>query len=126
ECLELVERLVAGGDVTEREACRLLPRREQFVSLWRAIEHMEREELCEGGRLPMLRSLAAALDGTESFLRTALGVEVFAERGLITVVIEGERMSLRPQAGRRADLEESVHIEALRRALGKKDGKRGL
>ena len=126
ECLELVERLVAGGDVTEREACRLLPRREQFVSLWRAIEHMEREELCEGGRLPMLRSLAAALDGTESFLRTALGVEVFAERGLITVVIEGERMSLRPQSGRRADLEESVHIEALRRALGKKDGKRGL
>ena len=74
----------------------------------------------------MLRSLAAALDGTESFLRTALGVEVFAERGLITVVIEGERMSLRPQSGRRADLEESVHIEALRRALGKKDGKRGL
>ena len=126
ECLELVERLVAGGDITEREACRLLPRREQFVSLWRAIEHMEREELCEGGRLPMLRSLAAALDGTESFLRTALGVEVFAERGLITVVVEGERMSLRPQAGRRADLEESVHIEALRRALGKKDGKRGL
>ena len=126
ECLELVERLVAGGDITEREACRLLPRREQFVSLWRAIEHMEREELCEGGRLPMLRSLAAALDGTESFLRTALGVEVFAERGLITVVIEGERMSLRPQSGRRADLEESVHIEALRRALGKKDGKRGL
>ena len=40
-----------------------------------------------------------------------------------------ETLTLRPgedQAGRRADLEESVHMEALRRALGKKDGKRGL
>ena len=126
ECLELVGRLVSGGALTEREAIRLLPRREQFVSLWRAIERLEREELWEGGRLPMLRSLAAALDGTESFLRAAVGVEIFAERGLVAVTVREERMTLRPLPGRRADLEESVHMEALRRALGKKDGKRGL
>ena len=55
---ELVGRLVSGGALTAREAIRLLPRREQFVSLWRAIERLDREELWEGGRLPMLRSLA--------------------------------------------------------------------
>ena len=126
ECLELVGRLVSGGALTEREAIRLLPRREQFVSLWRAIERLDREELWEGGRLPMLRSLAAALDGTESFLRAAVGLEIFAERGLVAVTVREERMTLRPLPGRRADLEESVHMEALRRALGKKDGKRGL
>ena len=36
ECLELVERLVSGGAVTEQEALRLLPDREQFAAIGRA------------------------------------------------------------------------------------------
>ena len=118
ECLELVERLTAGGTVTVREAARLLPEREQFAALWRAIERMERECGGELRRLPALRRLAGAVNGTESFLRAVLGVEVFAERGLITLSVQEDRMSLHPRPGRRADLEQSVYMRALRRTLG--------
>lgn len=118
ECLELVERLVSGRGVTEGEAARLLPERRQFAALWRAIEHLE-EPAC---RLPTLRRLAGALDGTESFLRAALGVEVFAERGLVTLAVQDDMMILRPMPGRRADLEQSAYVRALRRTLGQ-DGK---
>lgn len=118
ECLELVERLTAGGTVTVREAARLLPDREQFAALWRAIERMERECGGELSRLPALRRLAGAVNGTESFLRAVLGVEVFAERGLITLSVQEDQMSLHPRPGRRADLEQSVYMRALRRTLG--------
>ncbi len=118
ECLELVERLTAGGTVTVREAARLLPDREQFAALWRAIERMERECGGELSRLPALRRLAGAVNGTESFLRAVLGVEVFAERGLIPLSVQEDQMSLHPRPGRRADLEQSVYMRALRRTLG--------
>lgn len=118
ECLELVERLTGGGSVTAREAARLLPEREQFAGLWRAIERMEREEGGEVSRLPALRRLAAAAGGAESFLRAVLGVEVFAERGLVELSIREDMMNLHPLPGRRADLEQSAYIRALRRTLG--------
>ena len=118
ECLELVERLTGGGAVTAAEALRLLPERRQFAGLWRAIGRMEAE--CGGSvpRLPALRRLAGALDGTESFLRTALGLEVFAERGLVTLAVQEDMMILRSVPGRKADLEQSAYVRALRKALG--------
>lgn len=118
ECLELVERLVSGGCVTEREALRLLPDREQFAALWRAIERMEREAWPACAQAPTLRRLSGALEGSDSFLRTALGVEVFAERGLVTLTVQEDMMILHPRPGRRADLEQSAYVRALRRALG--------
>ena len=122
ECLELVERLTGGGAVTAAEALRLLPERRQFAGLWRAIGRMEAE--CGGpvSRMPTLRRLAGALDGAESFLRAALGVEVFAERGLVTLALREDMMILRPMPGRRADLEQSAYVRSLRRTLGQ-DGK---
>ncbi|MDE6900288.1 MAG: single-stranded-DNA-specific exonuclease RecJ [Oscillospiraceae bacterium] len=118
ECLELVERLTGGGAVTAAEALRLLPERRQFAGLWRAIGRMEAE--CGGSvpRLPALRRLAGVLDGTESFLRTALGLEVFAERGLVTLAVQEDMMILRSVPGRKADLEQSAYVRALRKALG--------
>ena len=116
ECLELVERLVAGRAVTAGEALRLLPERRQFAALWRAIEHLSEEGSVL--RLPTLRRLAGALDGTESFLRAALGVEVFAERGLVTLELREDMMILRPMPGRRADLEQSAYVRSLRQILG--------
>ena len=112
-----MERLTGGGAVTAAEALRLLPERRQFAGLWRAIGRMEAE--CGGSvpRLPALRRLAGALDGAESFLRTALGLEVFAERGLVTLAVQEDMMILRPVPGRRADLEQSAYMRALRRVL---------
>lgn len=118
ECLELVDRLVKDGGVTAEEAVRLLPERRQFAALWRAIERLESEEEASACRLPTLRRLAGALDGAESFLRAALGVEVFAERGLVTLAVQEDMMILRPVPGRRADLEQSAYVRRLRRVLG--------
>ena len=117
-CLELVERLVAGERITVREACRLLPERRQFAALWWAIERLAREG-APGGALPTLRQLAEAVDGAEPFLRSALGVRVFAERGLITLAVREDMMTVSPQPGRRADLEQSAYILRLRSILGK-------
>ena len=116
ECLELVDRLVAGKALTAEEALRLLPERRQVAALWRAIVQLEGEEAVS--RLPALRRLAGALDGAESFLRTALGLEVFAERGLVTLTVREDMMILQPVPGRKADLEQSAYVRALRKALG--------
>ena len=123
ECLELVGRLTSGGPVAAREAARLLPERGQFVALWRAIERQEREECSPAGRLPLLRRFACATGGAECFLRAALGVEVFAERGLVTLAVQDDMMIIHPRPGRRADLEQSAYVRSLRRLLG--HGERG-
>ena len=121
ECLELVERLIRGGKVTERDAARLLPSREQFIALWRCLERLGRSGPCCCHRLPMLRRLAASLDGGDSFLHAAFGVEVFAERGLISLTSRDDRLVMCLQPGRRADLEESTYMARLYRILGKEE-----
>ena len=117
-CLELVERLVAGDQVTAREALRLLPERRQFAELWWAIERLDREGSSRAGVLPTLRQLAGSVEGAEPFLRSALGIRVFAERGLVTLAVQEDMMIVSPQPGRRADLEQSAYMLRLRR--GKK------
>ena len=48
----------------------------------------------------------------------ALGLEVFAERGLVTLERREDMMIVRPRPGCRADLEQSVYMRRLRRILG--------
>ena len=121
ECLELVERLLQGGRVTGKEAQRLLPGREQFVALWRAIERLGRDGPVCCHRLPLLRRLATSLDGSESFLRAAFGLEVFAERELISLTAKDDRLVLRLQPGRRADLEQCPYVGGLRQIQRKEE-----
>ena len=121
ECLELVERLRCQEALTRREAARALPERCQFAALWRAIERWSREDRPPLGRLPTLRRLAEGVGGAESFLRSALGVEIFAERGLITLETREDQIMIRPREGQRADLEQSAYMRALRRALGQEE-----
>ena len=121
ECLELVARLVRGGRVSDREAQRLLPGREQFIALWRCLERLGRDGPVCCHRLPLLRRLAAALDGSESFLRAAFGLEVFAERELISLTDKDDRLVLRLRPGRRADLEQCPYMGRLRQVLGKEE-----
>ena len=58
-----------------------------------------------------------ALDGCESFLRAALGVEIFAERSLLEREERAGRLRLRPLPGQRAELEQSAYICRLRQIL---------
>ena len=115
--LDLLDRLVSGQSINAQDALRLLPERQQFVTLWRTIERMEQEGGISSAQLPTLRSLAVSLGGSDAFLRAATCVAVFAERGLISLERSNGELSLRPIAGRRADLEESEYMVRLRKTI---------
>ncbi len=91
--LELVRRLVDGGAVTPQEATRLRAGRDQFAAIWVALERQIRSGKAEVDALPYLRQLAAG-GGNESFLRAALALEVFRERGLISLTMREDQMTL--------------------------------
>ena len=56
---------------------------------------MKRNECgTEEDLLPYLRQLASQAGGCESFLRAALALRVFAERGLISLTVRGDRLAL--------------------------------
>ena len=117
ECLNLLDRLIGGDPISHKDAARLLPGREQFVALWRTIERIEREESPAFDQFPILRRLAASLGGPNAFLRAALGVAVFAERGLLSLARTDGSLIIHPIPGRRADLEQSAYVKALRRII---------
>ena len=117
ECLDLLDRLVGGNPVSYKDALRLLPEREQFVALWRTIERMEQEHRSDSHQFPILRRLAASLHGKDAFLRAALGLSVFLERGLISLERSNGSLSVHPIPGRRANLEQSAYMKELRRII---------
>ena len=92
--LELIHRLLSGGSVTAQEASRLSASRDQFGSCWRVLERHLRSGKAEEDTLPYLRHLAALSGGSESFLRTALALQVFQERGLISMNVQSDRITL--------------------------------
>lgn len=92
--LELLHRLIAGDPITAQETTRLQASRDQFGACWRVLERQLRQGKTEEDTLPYLRQLAAKSGGSESFLRTALALEVFQERGLITLTPQGDQLTL--------------------------------
>ena len=98
EALALLNRLVEGAPITPQETSRLQTTRDQLVPYWRVLERQLRGGKLETEHLPFLRQLArdaAAENGTgENFLRAALALEVFHERGLLTRVQQGDTLTL--------------------------------
>ena len=95
EALALVRRLTEeNGPVTPQEALRLRASRSQYAACWVSLEKRLRQGKAEEDRLPYLRRLAARMGGSESFLRAALALEVFRERGLISLSRQGDRLTL--------------------------------
>ncbi|MBQ9346961.1 MAG: single-stranded-DNA-specific exonuclease RecJ [Oscillibacter sp.] len=92
EALDLVRRLKEGGAVTAQEAVRLGASRDQYAACWKALEPSLRQGGLECDALPLLRRLAERMNGCETFLRAALALDVFAERGLITLEQEGDQV----------------------------------
>lgn len=95
EALALVARLRAGDALTAQESVRLRTSREQFAAYWLVLERQLRQGKAEEDLLPYLRSLADAVGGTEGFLRAALALSVFDERGLLSLETDGERLLLK-------------------------------
>ena len=114
ECLALVAQCAAGGTVSAKNARRMLPTREQYVTVWRALEHMVPAEGLHTAYLPLLRTLSAALGKTDAFLRGAFCLAVFRERGLLDVTTQGDDVTMR-LAGKdkKVKLEDSAYIQRL-------------
>ena len=96
ESLDLLNRLTDGDRLSPQEILRLNASREQFADCWRALERVFRrtDAKIETETLPCLRKLAAEIGGCEGFLRAALSLAVFEERGLIQVTEHGDRMTI--------------------------------
>lgn len=114
EALALCREILDGGSLSPREASRALPSRDQFVRSWRILEReVGPQTLCEP-MLPLLRRLSTGMVGAETFLRTAVCLQVFAERGLLAISREGDLLTLRLTAdGKKVALDDSPYLAAL-------------
>ena len=83
ESLEVIRRLRSGESLTAQEADRLNVSLEQFRVLLKAIRHLLPQGRATAARLPFLRSVGELTGGRETFLRAALALAVFEERGLL-------------------------------------------
>ena len=118
ESLHLMERCMAGETLLPKEAVRLLPSREQFVRLWRMLERTVPKEGVQTPYLPYIRALAEELPGAEPFLRAAFCLEIFRERGLVSLARSGDDLTLRLTRGDgKISLEESAYLQTLQRTL---------
>ena len=118
EALRLVERCLAGEPLHSREAARLLPTREHCVRAWRALQHAVPPEGLQTYYLPFVRQLAADAGGAEAFVRAALCLEIFRERGLLQMRRDGDEVCLAlTDQGKKVDLEQSCYLRALRDVL---------
>ena len=115
ESLSLLHRLLEGQPLSGQELARLGASRDQFGAYWRILERHLNSGKQEADLLPYLRSLAAQAGGCESFLRAALALEVFRERGLISLSHQGDRVTLcrRPISGK-VDLFASPYLLRIR------------
>ena len=102
EALDLLGRLLEDKALTAQEKCRLRASREQFAACWVVLERRLRRGKIEAPWLPYLRLLASEAGGSESFLRTALALAVFRERGLLSLTRQEDTLlaSLNPTQGK--------------------------
>ena len=118
EQLELCACALRGESVNPRDAAKLLPSREQFVRVWRALERCVPAEGLAGAELPILRGLAVQTTGAEAFLRTVFALGVFSELELLSVDRADGSITLRLTAdGKKVELDNSRRLTALRRSL---------
>ena len=94
--------------------------RDQFAACWILLERQLRQGKLEEPMLPYLRQLAAQIGGGESFLRTALALQVFRERGLISMSSQGDLITicLNPIQGK-VDLNACPYLMRLQDDVGR-------
>ena len=114
----LLKKYRGGDRLSPAEAVGLIPSREEFEGLWRYLyargRHTQGPDIADtlGG---LARGCAHQAGLDESLQRTYIGLEVFRERGLIDLSIDGEdlRITLLPK-GAKVKLEDSPILIRLR------------
>ena len=94
----------------------------QFAAAWRCLERVLPPEGRTVAYLPALRALASEIGGAEPFLRSALCLEVFRDRGLLTMEREGDAVTLVLQRDRRASLDDAPLVAALKQSMERGGG----
>ena len=118
EALALVERCLVGQTLHGKEAARLLPPREHCVRAWRALQRTVPPEGVQAYYLPFVRQLAAETGGAEAFARAAMCLEVFRERGLVSLRRSGDEIRLvLTDRGKKVNLEQSEYLRMLREMM---------
>ena len=112
ESLDLLHRLTGEQPLTAQETARLMISRDQFAAFWRILDRHLKQGKLETDLLPYLRSLAAQVGGCDSFLRAALALTVFQERGLISLSRQEDRVTLclNPIQGKVYEIKEIITV----------------
>ena len=114
EALALCRRCAAREPLTAQECSRLLFSRDQSVRAWRFLCGRVPAGGLRTSKLPFLRELSAATGGNDAFLRAVLALEVFRERGLLSMEERGDELSLRLTAdSKKVDLMDSPCVRYL-------------
>lgn len=115
DALKLVDRAIRGEPISPKDARRLLPARDQYVTAWRVLEQfLPTQKTVTTPFLPLLRSISARVGRAEPFLCGTLCLVVFAERGLLEIQHDDEVITLRRcDDGKKVNLEDSVFIRRL-------------
>ena len=121
--LDLLDKCLQGEILSAKDARRMLPTREQYISAWRLLEHTVPREGLTIPYLPLVRSLSAGIGKVDSFLRSTVCLEVFRERGLLHMQRSGDSVTLSlcgdPQ--KKVCLEASPYMQRLQ-AIGEGKG----
>ena len=111
---QVYQKYRQGRLLTPREASGLIPTQGEFAALWR---YLKAEAPLSMESAPHLSyCLARTMEVQESLGRTMIGLEIFAERGLLDLVwetVDRFNVTLRPR-GAKVDLEASPILIALR------------
>ncbi len=88
------------------------------MRVWRILERDAADGAMNEAELPLLRHVAAELSGADGFLRSAVCLAVFAERGLVSLERSGGTLTIRmTAAGKKVELEDSPIVRRLREEL---------
>lgn len=111
----LYDKFTAGERLTPEEAAVLLPAREDFSALWRYLASQARAGLLTEDISCMNRKLARAGSAMPPG-RIRICLDVFRERGLLTMEIVRERIRIRLSAprGKKVDLDASPILQILK------------
>ncbi len=114
----LYERFARGEDLSPQEAAFLLPSREEFVTLWRYLKVRSGGAELEETPRRLTRNLSRDFGRHAPLPRTLVCLEVFDERGLISLEQHAGcfRISLQKVEGK-VDLEQSAILQRLRQLM---------
>lgn len=116
---QLYERYRKGMRLTPQEAAAMTPSREDFAAVWRYLVRQTDPGRVEETAPRLCRKIARTFGIRETFTRTMVCLEVFDERGLISLSTQTDHLqiSIRPVEGK-VDLEQSAVLQRLRRLAG--------